>query len=240
VGPPPQAGSPRPNQVNTQPRAAKTSPAPVRPAPPGGNQLLHPERALTTQELQEMRDMVATRYKIPAPDIDSFVVYQSRAEYEEVYRRLHPDRKGSIPNGFNRRGKIHFPPGADVHTMVHETLHSIGRRNAVRNKLGGFMNEGLTDWMVRRKLGERTGKRVYEKNVAFVRELAAHIGEEPLEIAFLHGQWDDLRRAMIRQAGGMERNVDIAYGWLTGIGAKGQNIGRLQDVRRLLRMNVQQ
>lgn len=210
-------------------------------ASPGGKQLLRPERALTSQELRDLRDLIVAQYKLPAPGIEFYQGYRNYAEYDAAYKAVFlkqtPSHKGSIPRtpaGFYDPNTklIHFPPGANVHTMVHETLHWIGGKSNVRKHLDKFMNEGLTDWMVRRKLGERAGKHAYDVNVQFVRDLAGYIGEEPLEMAFLHGQWGYLRQAMNKQAGSLQ-NAQKAYILLRD----GQNINNLAEVRRLLRMN---
>ncbi len=202
------------------PAAGKTSPPPVKPL-----------------SQRDLMDLFVEKYKVPVPGLEFYQGYRSYAEYKAAYLRRCPGHKGSVPKGwFDPLTKlIHFPPEAVVHTKVHETLHWYGAKNRVGMNLGSFINEGLTDWLTRNKLGERAGKHVYDVHVRFVRELAGNVGEEPLMMAFLHGRWDYFHRAINKQAGSLH-NAQQAFELLRDITSDGKGIKNLAGVRSLLRM----
>lgn len=204
------------------PAAGKTPPPPVKP--------------LTQRDLMTL---FVKQYKVPVPSLEFYQGYRTFAEYEAAFLRRSPGYKGPVPRGwFDPLTKfIHFPPGANVHTKIHETLHWYGAKNRVGMNLGSFMNEGLTDWLVRKQLGERAGKHAYDAHVRFVRELAGHVGEAPLMMAFLHGRWDYFHRAMYKQAGSLN-NAQRAYFLLARISADGKGMEYMAEVRRLLRMKA--
>lgn len=176
------------------------------------------------------------QYRLPAPGGEFFQAYKNYGDYETAYWRWFPGDTQPTPYGwFDTETKlIHFPPDADLRTKVHEMLHWYGTRHYVDLYLGSFVNEGITEWLMRQRLGEKMGE-PYDEHVRFVRDLAAKIGEKPIMWAFLHGRWDLFHRAMTKQAGdGLK--AQQAYALLAEISADGKGIEYMHRVYALLNL----
>ncbi|HPZ42598.1 MAG TPA: DUF4157 domain-containing protein [Bacillota bacterium] len=186
---------------------------------------------------QDLVELFIKKYRLPSPSLEFFQEYKDYDEYEKAFRRRYPGYKKQTPYGwYDPYTKlIHFPPEAALHTQLHETLHWYGGKHNVARNLGSYMNEGLTDWLMRKALGERIGRHAYDGNVRFVRALAARIGEKPLIMAFLHGEWELFHQAMNKQAGSSLK-AQQAYELLSKISGDGKGIENLTRVYELLNL----
>lgn len=196
-----------------------------------------PQPSVVAFSKKDLVELFVEKYRLPSPSLEFFQDYKNYDEYEKAFRKRSHDYKKPTPYGwFDPFTKlIHFPPEAALHTQLHETLHWYGAKHHVALNLGSYMNEGLTDWLMRKHLGERMGRHAYDGNVRFVRELAAKIGEKPLMMAFLHGRWDVFHQAMNKQAGGV-LNAQKAYDLLSKISGDGKGIENLTGVYELLNL----
>ena len=57
-------------------------------------------------------------------------------------------------------------------TVMHESLHVIGRQSGVSDLLGSFVDEGLTELLATRAFGPEAARNIYTPNLAFVSLLA--------------------------------------------------------------------
>ena len=186
---------------------------------------------------QDLVELFIEKYRLPSPSLEFFQEYKDYDEYEKAFRRRYPGYKKPTPYGwYDPYTKlIHFPPEAALHTQLHETVHWYGEKHHVARNLGSYMNEGLTDWLMRKALCERIRRHAYDGNVRFVRALAAKIGEKPLMMAFLHGEWELFHQAMNKQAGSSLK-AQQAYELLSKISGDGKGIENLFRVYELLNL----
>jgi hypothetical protein len=172
---------------------------------------------------EEILELFARAYRRPGPPANSITFHASQAEFAEA-ARLAGSRNwnnGRLLGFFDpNTGILHLPPGSSLNTVIHESLHLVADNNGVREIAGGFLDEGMTEWLARAEFGPNGIRTGYEANVAFTEMLADRVGAETLRNAYLHGQWGPLRRALVRLLGS-EQQVQHWYRLLRTLGPEG-------------------
>ncbi len=199
-----------------------------------------PSTALWTHS--QIQDLFVKAFRREGPSANHVVIHQSQAAYDAV-RTAHnmpADTLGFyIPSAdeatdaFRAMGVIHLPPDANVLTAIHESLHAIGDVNGVPGLLGGYMDEGLTEWLAREAFGPEAGRAVYESNLAFVRTVETAVGKSALEEAYLRRNWGPLRQALESRLGGAGPTSRF-YAALRQVGPNGENGEALDEALALL------
>jgi hypothetical protein len=203
-------------------------------------------QAWTAEQIQEL---FTRAFKRPGPPEGSFVLHESQASYNAAANAaglaaphktfgfwLPADRAtaagGDVVAGM---GRIHLPPTASTLTVIHESLHAIGRQSGVSSIVGRYVDEGLTELLAREAFGPEAGRFIYEGNLAFVKLLAKEVGGvDVLRNAYLHRQWGPLRAAIRGRLGGSEVTTHRFYRLLRRVGPDGQQGEALGQVTEML------
>jgi hypothetical protein len=183
----------------------------------------------------QILELFTRAYKRPGPPAGSITVHATDEEFAEAARLAgSPDwDTGRLMGFFNRRtGILHLPPGSSVNTVIHESLHLVAQNNGVREIMGRFLDEGMTEWLARAEFGPNA-ELSYEANVTFTEMLAGRVGADTLRNAYLHGQWGPLRRALVHLLGS-EEQVQHWYGLVRGLGAEDAGGAALDEAARML------
>jgi hypothetical protein len=125
---------------------------------------------------------------------------------------------------------IHLAPNASTLTVFHEALHWASHNAGFGQRMGQFVNEGMTEWLTQRAFGSQAYRINYAPNVAFVRILTEYVGEEALTIAYLDGEWRPLNTALLR----LLRSSDAVIRFYRLL--QGAPVGGIQDARQALGM----
>jgi hypothetical protein len=172
---------------------------------------------------EQILELFARAYKRPGPPAGSITFHATEAEFTEAARLAgsrHWDT-GRLLGFYDRSaGILHLPPGSSLNTVIHESLHLVAQNNGVREIMGRFLNEGMTEWLARAEFGPNGVMTGYEANVTFTEMLASRVGAGTLRDAYLHGRWGELRRALVRLLGS-EEQVQHWYGLVRGLGPEG-------------------
>jgi hypothetical protein len=183
----------------------------------------------------QILELFTRAYKRPGPPAGSITLHATDAEFAEA-ARLAGSRDwdtGRLMGFFDRRtGILHLPPSSSVNTVIHESLHLVAQNHGVREIMGRFLDEGMTDWLARAEFGPNA-ELSYEANVTFTELLADRVGADTLRNAYLHGQWAPLRRALVRLLGS-EEQVQHWYGLVRGLGAEETGGAALDEAARML------
>jgi hypothetical protein len=162
-----------------------------------------------------MLNIFIRTFRKPGPPKEAYHVYPTVAAYEQAWLSTPGvDPSAPIPPGFfmGSTRVIHLPPNASTLTVFHEALHWASNNAGFGQRMGQFVNEGMTEWLTQRAFGSQAYRINYGQNVAFVKILARYVGEETLTMAYLDGEWQPLYSALERRLGGSdaaERFVDL-------------------------------
>jgi hypothetical protein len=192
----------------------------------------------------QLLDLYVRYFKRPGPPQGTIIFYPTQASFEAALQTA--DLPPGTPSFFTypaeelaatsevaaTMGLIHLPPTVSTLDAMHEALHMIGAQSGVRDILGQYVEEGLTEWLAR-SLGPQARPNMYEQNVAFVERLARIVGEDTLRDAYLHRNWEPLRSAL-RARLGSELAVQHLYGLLRQVGPYGERGGVLVEVYDML------
>jgi hypothetical protein len=193
----------------------------------------------------QILDLFTRHFQRSGPPRGSIVFHDTEATYEAVRQAagMPPNTAGffapadealAAVDEVAAMGSIHLPPTATTLTVMHESLHMIGRQSGVDTLLGRYVEEGLTEWMAREAFGPEAGRFIYDDNVAFVRTLAREVGDDVLKGAYLHGSWGPLRTALAARLGGKQANVQHFYELLRRVGPNGERGTNLGDALDML------
>jgi hypothetical protein len=198
--------------------------------------------AWTQQQIQEL---FVKAFKRPGPPESGIVIHASEASYEAARTAagLPPNTYGffmpateAVEAGGDvvaRMGAVHLPPTASTLTVIHESLHVIGRQSGVDALLGRYVEEGLTEVLAREAFGPEVGRFIYDGNMAFVKLLGGEVGMDALRNAYLHGNWGPLRSALRARLGG-DSAVQHFYRLLRQVGPNGGRGGVLDEATEML------
>jgi hypothetical protein len=197
---------------------------------------------------EEIQDLFTRAFKRPGPPEEGFVLHPTVRSYrnaaqaagvadaEATYGFFQPASR-AVQEGADvtaAMGKIHLPPTASTITVIHESLHAVGRQSGVSSILGRYVDEGLTELIAREAFGPEAARFVYEGNMAFVKVLAKEVGGlDVLRNAYLHRQWGPLRSALRARLGGKEAVVQRFYRLMRRVGPNGEDgeaIGQLTEM----------
>lgn len=199
----------------------------------------------TAWTVEQIQDLFARAFKRPGPPQSGIVLHQTQASYDAALATtgLPPNTAGFFAPASEAAeatgdvvaamGTIHLPPTASTLTVMHESLHAIGRQSGVREILGSYVEEGLTELLARQAFGPEVGRFIYDGNQAFVQMLGNEIGIDVLRNAYLHGRWAPLRSALRARLGG-DAPVEHFYRLLRQVGPEGQRGGVLDEASEML------
>ena len=105
-------------------------------------------------------------------------------------------------------------------TALHEIIHRSSRElfPLGRQIWGHFLDEGMTEAVVRWKLGPRLARHAYDPHVAFVETLAGIVGPDIVERAVVHGDYRALRDAVKNVIfGGSEQKTFQFFALIRGL-----------------------
>jgi hypothetical protein len=177
---------------------------------------------------KEMLKRFVDMFQRSGPPADSYVVHPTMTDFNQAYNRAAGGKNGATIGFFNPKPPptIHLPPGSDELTIFHEALHWAGNQGGVRQAVGQFLEEGLTEWLARRALGVKVARHPYNQNVALVEILAQRFGVKNLERAFLHGEWPALFQRIERSLGSSGQAEEV-FQLLRRVGPGGQESEKL-------------
>ena len=195
---------------------------------------------------EQIQELFIRAFKRPGPPQSGIVIHASEASYDAARTAAGlPDNTfgffmpatQAIEEGGDvvaRMGAVHLPPTASTLTVIHESLHVIGRQSGVEGLLGRYVEEGLTELLAREAFGPEAGRFIYEGNMAFVKLLGQEVGLDTLRNAYLHRNWGALRAALKARLGGRDDAVSHLYSLLRQVGPNGQRGGVLDEVSEML------
>jgi hypothetical protein len=195
---------------------------------------------------EQIQELFIRAFKRPGPPQSGIVIHASEASYDAARTAAGlPDNTfgffmpatQAIEEGGDvvaRMGTVHLPPTASTLTVMHESLHVIGRQSGVDGLLGRYVEEGLTELLAREAFGPEAGRFIYEGNMAFVKLLGQEVGLDTLRNAYLHRNWGALRAALKARLGGRDDAVSHLYSLLRQVGPNGQRGGVLDEVSEML------
>jgi hypothetical protein len=189
--------------------------------------------AALTASHGQMLEIFIRMFKRPGPPLEAYKVYPTVAEYEAAWRRLPSyDPRARIPPGYTSFPDriIHLPPNANTLTVFHEALHWASNNAGFRQRMGAFVDEGMTEWLSQRAFGPQAYRINYGQNVAFVKLLTRYVDESTLTSAFLDSNWQPLYSALEQRLG----SSTAAEGFVellrrTPVGG-GETLGRAMDM----------
>ena len=189
---------------------------------------------LAERELQHFAAEVLRR---PVKDFEGKAhFYETQEAYETAYRRKHPN--SDPPRGYFEpsTGELHVSPLTDVNTAIHEAMHSIRQdvNQWGRRYVGAFLDEGVTDAVVRGRPGGGIERSGYQKNIAFYHLLERTLGSDVVKIAILHGEYGALRARVRQLFGGSEARTFEFFSRLRSIGPKVENPAALDEAVAML------
>ena len=131
------------------------------------------------------------------PFTGDLVIHESAEELATAFKAKWPKQAGAAgwmpPAGFYDpvTGAIHVNRRAGVMTALHEIIHRSSRElfPLGRQIWGHFLDEGMTEAVVRWKLGPRLFRHAYDPHVRFVEQLASLVGPDLIERAVVHGDY---------------------------------------------------
>ena len=186
-----------------------------------------------TYSHKEMLELFIKMFKKPGPPQDAYHVYATVEAYQQAWLRLPgANPQASIPPGFFLPSSriIHLPPNAGTLTVFHEALHWASQNAGFGQRMGQFVNEGMTEWLTQQAFGSQAYRINYGQNVAFVKLLGRQVGDKTLTSAFLDSNWQPMYSALERRLGSSdlaERFVDLLR--RTPVEG-GENVGRAMDL----------
>ncbi len=203
----------------------------------------------TAWTVQQIQELFTRALKMPGPPRGSIVIHHSQASFDAA-AKLSNVPKGEATLGFWKpaalaeqegpdvvaaMGTLHLPPTATTLTVMHESLHMMGRQSGTVAIVGRYVEEGLTEWIARGAFGPEATRLVYESNVAFVRRLTSVPGVTPevLRNAYLHRIWAPFRAALRDQLGG-DAAVNQFLNLLKKVGANGEDPAALRRATDML------
>lgn len=133
--------------------------------------------------------------------------YDSMKSYQAEFARRFPGQEAPSGGYFDpNTGELHVSPNPSERTVLHEAIHKVAEETAplVKQLLGPYLNEGITEEITRARLGSPAGRQGYDRNVAFVEVLQDRLGVEVVENAILHGNYRAFREAVRARLGGSE------------------------------------
>ncbi|HTJ23713.1 MAG TPA: DUF4157 domain-containing protein, partial [Gemmatimonadaceae bacterium] len=218
--------SPRPATDETRPVELEA----VQPSVDGGTSAA-PKKPLILTD-RELQHLAAEALRRPVKDFEGKAhFYETQEAYEAAYRRKHRD--SDPPRGYFEpsTGELHVSPLTDVNTAIHEAMHSV--RHDVnqwgRRYVGAFLDEGVTDAVVRGRPGGGIERSGYQKNIAFYHLLERTLGSDVVKVAILHGEYGALRARVRQLFGGSEARTFEFFNRLRRIGARVENPAALDE-----------
>jgi hypothetical protein len=182
----------------------------------------------------QIQDLFTRTFKRPGPATEAIVIHRTRSEYDAALRAtgLRPDTPGFYSHADRA---LHLPPDAPTLVVIHEALHSVGHQTGVLGILGGYVDEGLTEWLVRLELGPHAARVNYDAHHAFVKLLANEVGADTLRMAYLHGEWSALRSKLAAKVGD-EARVETFFSLLRQVEAVGTSENGRRALERAMSM----
>ncbi len=199
--------------------------------------------AWTVEQIQELFNRA---FKVGGPPTGSVVIHHSQASLDAAAKLS--GAEGSLgfwkpaalaeqegPDVVAAMGTLHLPPTASTLTVIHESLHMMGRQSGAVAIVGDYLEEGMTEWLAREAFGPEATRVVYENNVEFVRRLTSVPGITPdvVRNAYLHRQWAPFHAALRARLGG-DAAVNQFFSLLKRVGANGENPSVLRRATDML------
>jgi hypothetical protein len=186
-----------------------------------------------TYSHKEMLELFIKMFKKPGPPQEAYQVYATVEAYQQAWLRLPgTNPQAAIPPGFFLPGTrmIHLPPNAGTLTVFHEALHWASQNAGFGQRMGQFVNEGMTEWLTQQAFGSQAYRINYGQNVAFVKLLGRQVGDTTLTRAFLDADWQPLYSVLERRLG----SSTAAEGFVELLRRTpvegGENVGRAMDL----------
>jgi hypothetical protein len=198
-------------------------------------------RPLSVSQLNELFFRCFKRH-LRLTEADVVVITDSdRWRQEWVASRGRLEEADAVPAFADISGRI-FVNGAQPELFLlrfHEAIH----RHAVvtgggrfQRRYGAFLEEGLTEWLTRLHLGPQATRTGYDRNVRFLEWIMERgVSPEVLERAYLDGDLDTLRAALLSAFGGDLSVVLRFESALREVGRLGTNAAALKDATYIVR-----
>lgn len=217
----------------TAPEAAAPSQETKKPLPP-----LSPA-AISMEKADKFRRFATLAFRRPIPELYGVMhQYDDPHEFMALLQKLNPfdptpEQTAAVTD--NERGHVHLGPNARLTDAAHELIHYLrrGTQPATLATIGGFLDEGITEWIVIERVGAPESA-TYERNVAFTRRLAPLVGPEVLANVVLHGELRTFRAALDRYFQGRTQATQRFLHALRSIGDTGDNAAELAVAEHLL------
>ncbi len=186
------------------------------PEPPGGEPTAvtgPPAPAPLELGPNELGGFCAELFRRPVrPMSGKATFHQSWGEYEAGFKSRWPNER--VPSGGYydpNSGELHVSPIGSIRETIHEAVHKVADETFPhgRELLGDYLDEGITEWVMRDRLGRSMVPHAYDPNVEFVDFLMGRLGRAPVENAVLHGDFVGLKAAVRRAVGSEGRTFEV-------------------------------
>lgn len=196
--------------------------------------VVRPYHAMSAEELTELCQRLFKRPIRPMQGEIHF--YASWDEYADAFRKKWPNMEPPT-GGYHdpNTGHIFVSPHGDLLTTIHESIHKIAYETFPMGRalLGDFLDEGITEWLTRSRLGPQLGFHGYDLHVRFVDLLERTVGATAIENAMLHGSYRSLREAVKAFFKGSEEATYEFFSTVRRIGS--DSAGAVSDPQALER-----
>lgn len=178
----------------------------------------------------ELTELCQVIFKRPIEPFEHVFFHTDLDEFAKVVRRTNskadPRKIGGLYEADT--GFIHIGPRAnEALTVLHEAVHRISTElnPSLLERLGSFLDEGITEWIARSRLGPRAARHGYDPNVQIVEMLAQRLGTKTVENVLIHGDFRRFWRALVAL---FNNDSKAAYGFKELL-EKASSNGKLVD-----------
>jgi hypothetical protein len=185
---------------------------------------------------RDLTELVAETLRQPVVPFKEARFYESADDFAQTFLAKYPNQPVPIAYHDPDTRIIHLGPKANKTDLIHETIHKVGADMNPYNRtlLGDFLDEGLTEWMARNRLGRQAASRHYNNNVAFVEYLASKLGRRTMENLVLNGSYGRFRSAVYEALGKNRENLEEFFFSLRNMEAHDADARTMQRLRILL------
>jgi hypothetical protein len=202
------------------------------PTMPGG---APPQHSLKMSD-RDLTDLVAETLKLPVSPFRETRFYGNYDDFAQTFKAKWPDLPVPIAYHDPATNILHIGPQANKTTLIHETVHRVAQDMNPQNRglLGEYLNEGITEWVARNRLGREAASTAYNANVAFVEYLAGKVGRNTMENLMVHGSYGGFRTALYEALGQNRAALDEFFYIVRNMEAHDAGAGNIQRLKALL------
>jgi hypothetical protein len=182
---------------------------------------------------RDLTDIVAETLRLPVSPFKETRFYANADDFAQTFKAKWPNLPVPIAYHDPATHTLHIGPRATGQDVIHETVHKVAQDMNPQNRslLGEFLDEGVTEWIARNRLGRDAASKYYNTNVAFVEYLGTKVGFRTMENLMLHGSYGSFRSALYEALGKNRAALDEFFYSLRGM--SGMDPTAAASIRRL-------